>query len=156
VTERLLSFTDPNTGQHPVREVLNKEDLYDGPFADLAPDMFVQPNDLWSFAHTDALTETTDWPSGGHRHHGILLGVGEGIAKSDLGEKSIVDVPATALAMCGVSAKGLDGHPIEEISGPADAKAEEVSTVSRRPAAGLSEQDEEHISQHLRDLGYIE
>lgn len=156
VRDRLLSFADPNTGQHPVREVLYKEDLYHGPFADLAPDMFVQPSDLWSFAHTDALTEETDWPSGGHRHHGILLGVGDGIPKADLGEKSIVDVPATALAMCGVSAQDLDGEPIEEISGLAEERLEEVSPVSRLPAAGLSEQDEEHISQHLRDLGYIE
>ena len=43
---------------------------------------------------------------------------GSGIGPGDLGERDIADVAATVLAFCGMPVPPLDGHAIEEISGP--------------------------------------
>jgi hypothetical protein len=52
---------------------------------------------------------------------------------------------------------GLDGRVIEQISGPSptDAPREVSMTVDRGPS-GMSDEENDAVAQHLRDLGYIE
>ncbi len=152
-----MGFEDPESGDRPVDDVLYRDELYQGPYVDLAPDMFVQPTDLWAFAHTDALTEATDWPSGAHRRTGVLSANGGEVSHGTLPMRRIEDVPATALAFSGVSTEGMGGDPLGDI---AQGSTMEPVPASDLPAQtetpGLSEEDQEHITQHLRDLGYIE
>jgi predicted AlkP superfamily phosphohydrolase/phosphomutase len=157
VLESLLAWRDPVTGDAPIGRVLLNEEAFEGPYAQAGPDLVVQPSDLWALSHTDALTAPTDWPTGAHRHRGILMATGEGVPNCNLGERFIADIPATALAFCGITPDDLDGTVIDEIA--------EVSTVATptpkrepvpKPSHELSEEDQEHIAQHLRDLGYIE
>jgi hypothetical protein len=81
---------------------------------------------------------------------------------SDLGERHLADVPATVLAYFGLQRLG-EGRAISEISGAEEPGTIQVDsgTESPPPAWGevpapATEQEEEHIAQHLRDLGYIE
>ncbi|MDP9227410.1 MAG: alkaline phosphatase family protein [Actinomycetota bacterium] len=152
----LLGFRDPRTGDNPVQRVLTKEELFSGPYIDLAPDLLVEPSPLWTLSHTDELTSTTEWPSGAHRRKGILVATGPGVGEEDLGERQIADVGATALAFCGLRPPDLDGKVIESLAGQAAAEATPQDLSLHRPTEELSEEDQDHIARHLRDLGYIE
>jgi predicted AlkP superfamily phosphohydrolase/phosphomutase len=157
VKDRLLAWRDPETGDAPIGRVFLNEEVFAGPHANAGPDLIVQPSDLWVLSHTNTLTAPTDWPTGAHRRRGILIAIGEGIPNSNLGERYIADIPATALAFCGLSTEGLDGRVIDEIArlstvATPTAKSEPV----RHQSHELSEEDQESIAQHLRDLGYIE
>jgi len=158
VRRRLLSFVDPDSGEHPIAEAYSKETLYRGPYAELAPDLIVQASEMWTLSHTDAATAESKWPTGTHRREGILLATGEGIPEIDIGLRGIADVPATALSFCGIAPDGLDGRVIEEI-----ARQSSLNTGKETPAhvmtsrqPPLSEDEQAQIASHLRDLGYIE
>jgi len=157
VREGLLSWRERETGGAPIGNVWFKEELYSGPHVDLAPDLVVQANDMWTFKNMDTITATTRWPSGEHRRSGILLSCGGGTASGSLGERDIADIAATALAFTGVTTADLDGRPIQEITGDRSTEAPvAVDVQERRSSAELTEDEEEHIARHLRDLGYIE
>jgi predicted AlkP superfamily phosphohydrolase/phosphomutase len=151
LTEALLAYEDPRTGSRPVAEVQRREELYDGPYVDLAPDLFVITNDQWSFA------EGKDW-TGEHRREGILAATGGRVSASlALPARRIEDIPATALAFCGVPAGDIDGRPIEEIAGRAlEPPGPRDLVAPRRARDTLSDEENEQIAQHLRELGYIE
>ena len=156
VRERLLRFSDDETGEHPIASVATREELPAGPFADKAPDLIASPSPLWGFSATHTMGAKTDWPSGAHRQAGIVAAAGGRVTKGELGEREIIDMAATALAFAGVPAEGLDGRAIEEISGrPLDEEAGAAPAVAR-VVTGMSSQDEDEVTQHLRDLGYIE
>jgi predicted AlkP superfamily phosphohydrolase/phosphomutase len=157
VRDRLVSFVDEETGGHPIAGAISKESLYNGRHVELAPDLIVEPAEFWALSHTDAITAHSDWPTGAHRRDGVLLAVGDGIAASDLGTRQIADVPATVLAYCGVSPDGLDGEVIHEIVPDSwRERATHERVPVNRPDEQLSQQQQEQIATHLRDLGYIE
>jgi predicted AlkP superfamily phosphohydrolase/phosphomutase len=155
VASTLPSFVDPESGTRPVAEVLRARDIYTGPYATMAPDLLVKPAPMWMFAYTKALTTETDWPSGSHRRQGIVAAAGPGIAPGDLGNRDIADLAPTVLAFCGVALPAFDGHAIEEISGPSVRAEDGGPDISRGPQQ-LTDEDDEFVVQHLRDLGYIE
>jgi predicted AlkP superfamily phosphohydrolase/phosphomutase len=157
VRDALLAYRDGATGDLPVARVQYREDLPAGPYADLAPDLIAGPAAGWSFAHTDAMSAPTEWPSGSHRGTGILVAHGGSVRAGRLGTRYIGDLAPTALAFCGLELPGLDGHVIEEISGTGPmtvAAGDEGATPER--VGSMSDEDNEFMSQHLRDLGYIE
>jgi predicted AlkP superfamily phosphohydrolase/phosphomutase len=162
--DSLLSFRDPETGEAPVRKVTFREELPAGRYLDLASDLIVTPVPLWSFAHTDALSASTEWPSGSHRGVGVLAAIGGGTAAGDLGERSIADLPATILARFGLPASGLDGHPIEQLLDDAGSQGRRLAaqavggskSFEERQAVQMTDEENAFVEQHLRDLGYIE
>lgn len=158
VRDALLAYRDPATGATPISRVTYREDLPAGPYADLAPDLIAGPASGWSFAHTDAVSAPTEWPSGSHRGTGILVAHGGAIGSGDIGSRYIGDLAPTALAFCGLQVPGLDGRAIEEISGtgPVTVSAGSTDGSSHERLGSLSDEDNEFMSQHLRDLGYIE
>ncbi len=154
VRAAILSFKDPETGGSPVRAVWCKEELYEGPLTQLAPDLIIAWNDLWDYHDVGSLSTAVDWPSGDHRREGILAAAGGRTVPGNIGVRDIADVAATALASCGVSSTGLDGRPIPEITG--GTSDEQTVVVPARESQTLREGDEDSIVQHLRGLGYIE
>lgn len=157
VRDALISFVDPLTGERPVAAVRFKEELYSGPYLDLAPDMVVTARDMWTFSHVNSVSESTDWPSGMHRRSGVLAV--NGVSQSDLGQRHIADLAASALAFCGVDPRGLDGRVIEAIATLPEANAVEDRSSGgsfTRQGEGLSEGELDQVAEHLRSLGYIE
>ncbi|HEX3299874.1 MAG TPA: alkaline phosphatase family protein [Actinomycetota bacterium] len=154
VAEALLSYRNADTGDQPVAGVLLREDLPDGDHADLGPDLLARPAPLWSFrANIDAQTQSSRWPSGDHRQEGIL--VASQAAAADLGPWSITDMAPTLLAMQGLTASGVDGHPISMIARDTGDLLESDHTGSVE-ADAVTREEQEEVAQHLRDLGYIE
>ena len=156
--DALLAYEDPSTGSRPIEAVLRGGELYSGPYAELGPDLLVQPEPLWAFTYTEAPSGTSRWPTGAHRRLGVLLSTGGRTVPGDLGERDIADVAATALAFCGVASPTIDGRPIAEIAGNTGhlGLATETGVQTSRTPADLSEEDQQQIAEHLRNLGYIE
>jgi predicted AlkP superfamily phosphohydrolase/phosphomutase len=157
IKEGLETFEDPDSGARPVDRVFLREELYEGPHLDLAPDLMVEAAPLWGFSHLkERVSAPTTWPSGEHRQSGILVACGGRTRVGDIGSRSIADIAPTALSFCGMAAPRMDGRPIPEISGARELQPVETDASERPSSSGLSEQEQEHIAQHLRDLGYIE
>jgi predicted AlkP superfamily phosphohydrolase/phosphomutase len=155
--DALIAYRDPETGAALVDRIRFREELAAGPHSDLAPDLIASPTRMWSFAHTDSLSAEARWPSASHRTRGIIAAAGGRTVPGPLGDRYIADLAATALAFCGVSMTGLDGRVIEEIAGPSPIEAAtEVSMTVHRGPSGMSDEENDAVAQHLRDLGYIE
>jgi predicted AlkP superfamily phosphohydrolase/phosphomutase len=156
VRQGLLGWRD-EAGNSPIKTIWRREELYSGPNFDLAPDLLVQPNDLWTFSSMKTIIGDTDWPTGDHRRTGVVVACGGRTMRGDLGDREIADITATALAFSGVAPANLDGRAIDEIAGePTTREPVAVDTVERDMAEELTADEQEHIAQHLRDLGYIE
>jgi predicted AlkP superfamily phosphohydrolase/phosphomutase len=156
VREALLGWRD-ETGIAPIKSIWRREELYSGPSIDLAPDLVLQHNDLWMFSSMKTIVADTDWPSGNHRRTGIVASCGGRTVPGDLGDRDIADITATALAFTGVASANLDGRAIDEIAGESTTREPVVvDTEERDVAEDLTVDEQAHIAQHLRDLGYIE
>jgi predicted AlkP superfamily phosphohydrolase/phosphomutase len=156
VRQGLLGWTD-EAGIAPIKTVLRREELYSGPHFDLAPDLVLEPNDMWAFSSMKMITADTEWPSGGHRRSGVIVACGGRTVPGDLGDRDIADIAATALAFCGVPSANLDGRVIDEIAGESTTREPAaVEAMERERGDELTDDQQEHIAQHLRDLGYIE
>lgn len=164
VRESILGYRDPATGEHVAQDVLFRDELPGGEHLELAPDLLVGAAPLWAFLHTGVASSKTNWPSGTHRTRGIIVANGPGVRPQALGTRHLVDVAPTALAFFGVSASGLDGEPIETIVRATPLRHDDGSlveleadrAVGERQAPAMSDEEQEYVAQHLRDLGYIE
>ena len=165
----LAEIPHPETGQQ-LFEVRRKHELYRGPFLDRAPDLFLLSRDervhadssrqLWSETfqrHERLVVRGTTNYSGQHALTGIFATAGPGIRTATVPNGTeIASVPATLLALLGVSAE-LEAAPIDAILVGAGAPP-------RRPVIGeprapvetsvYSKEEEEEIIRRLRDLGY--
>jgi predicted AlkP superfamily phosphohydrolase/phosphomutase len=163
VCDAILGYRDPRSGEPIAQNVVDRDSLPDGPYRALAPDLLVGAAPLWAFVPSGTVSGETSWPSGTHRRQGVIVASGPGVRTQQIGSPHLVDVAPTALAFFGVSAEGLDGRPIEGISGTAPAREggtladqEADGSLGQREPSGMSEEDEDYVAQHLRDLGYIE
>ncbi len=124
LTDRLLAWRDPIDGAPMLKGVYRREEIYRGPYASLAPDLFLD------FALRDGYSVSclrSQGPAGGasvrrisaaehvggkeggmngsHRRDGVLLGAGPAVASAGLPDRAwIGDVAPTALALTGRAA----------------------------------------------------
>jgi predicted AlkP superfamily phosphohydrolase/phosphomutase len=156
VREGLLGWRD-EAGIAPIKAVMRREELFSGPHFDLAPDLVVRANDMWTFSSMKTTTADTNWPTGDHRRTGVVISSGGRTVRGDLGDRDIADITATALAFGGLAPANLDGRVIDEIAGESTTREPAaVNAVDREGGDELTVDQQEHIAQHLRDLGYIE
>jgi len=160
VRTALLGFEDPETETWPIAKVIAREELYDGPHLNLAPDLFVQAQHLWSMSGGSkghSITSHTTWPTGRHRRAGVVIAHGDQITPGELATRGLADLAPTALSFCGLRVEGLDGQSIEEVARTrGDEVVVKAGTGTDRTSEELSKEEQEQITNHLRDLGYIE
>jgi predicted AlkP superfamily phosphohydrolase/phosphomutase len=168
VAERLLSFADPGTGHRPVARVWRREELYKGPYAELAPDLILQAASLFSLSHAKSVVEPADWLSGEHRLEGVLAAAGPAVDPPAFGGTTfrLVDLAPTILAALGVPPSVRhSGAALAALVG-ADAAGAASAARIETPAAipgmggatdsGLDADEAEEVEDHLRGLGYLE
>jgi predicted AlkP superfamily phosphohydrolase/phosphomutase len=162
VRDALLAFEDPELGS-PVLEVLRSEDVFRGRFAAEAPDLIAIPNEFWVFDHTSRAATQLGYPTGDHRREGVIAAAGDGVAHVDVGVRDLADIAPTALAWCGAPAPtDLDGSVIEPLLGGHAALPGPAATTSSRvlvrdvAEVDITDDEAELITQHLRDLGYVD
>jgi predicted AlkP superfamily phosphohydrolase/phosphomutase len=165
----LREIEHPETGEPLVSEVFEREDLYDGPHAHLAPDLTVVLGDwryrtigLYDFT-THKVISPAFGPTGDHRLEGVFIGVGPGFRPgAGLAEDAnLLDIAPTALHLLGVPVPAdMDGRVLREVLDP-DAAPEPVPSEAdlpaeaHAPAGAYSDTDDATIRRRLKDLGYL-
>lgn len=177
--ERLLDLRDPVTGVPVIGRVHRKEEVYEGPYLDRAPDLLLGWWEGDGFAARASLPEHTGSPvvvesragapgrsewTGNHREDGLLAVCGGGIRQHPgLPRSRIVDLAPTILYLMGAPVpEGMDGRVLTELLDEWRLAREPVrrgqaSEAPRTEGDGTYSADEaELIEKRLRDLGYVE
>jgi predicted AlkP superfamily phosphohydrolase/phosphomutase len=166
VRDLVMTSVDPQSGRPLARRVLRKDEVYNGPHLDRAPDLLVEwtPDLVVSGARTeDAIPVcepvAEDLRTGNHRREGLLIAV-PGTARSQRAAvagtcRSIADLAPTIYGLLGVPPPHpLDGRPWTDLFGDA-LTVLEPTHPSIDEAEGLTEADAEILEQRLSDLGYL-
>jgi predicted AlkP superfamily phosphohydrolase/phosphomutase len=167
VIAALEGLRDPATGAPVVRWAKRREQLYSGAHLDEAPDVVALFDPAYKGASgLDELFEPVpqqilDGYSGVHAMEGIFAIAGNGVpAGVDLGERSIVDVAPTLLALLGRPVPSdSDGAVMAEALRDGVAVREGAGSYQNRAAgdeAALSAEEEATLERSLRALGYLE
>ncbi|MGH2702718.1 MAG: alkaline phosphatase family protein [Actinomycetota bacterium] len=168
IIDRLLDLTDPDDGRPVVDRVFRREEVMDGPEAQLAPDLFpvcrAYSYELKDALHAPAVLEDRrELPAGFHHMDGIFGIAGPGIpARSGL-NASVCDITPTALYLGGLAIPPVDGRPLTELLPETMVAARPVTTLeSAVPSAGedtqaqpYSPDEEAQVEQALKQLGYM-
>jgi len=177
VAKRLLELRDPVTGEPLVAKVYKREDLYQGPYLDLIPDLLP----VWagnpyapmllhgSFSRRDKAIEILTAeelaqlgrPNAGHRLNGICIFWGKGIRPgAHIEGARLQDVMPTILHLMGLPIpKDVDGRVLGEALLPSAGEPlpshSEASIAHESASGGYNEQEEKEMLDRLSDLGYI-
>ncbi|MEJ2207813.1 MAG: alkaline phosphatase family protein [Anaerolineae bacterium] len=171
ITGALRQATDPETGRPIAVEVHRKEEIYAGPYLDIAPDLVVvldgeHKAGIESGGAATAPVAFEDLPrdhSGVHTMDGILIARGPGIRRgASIAGSQIGDLAPTILYLAGLPVPtSMDGRVLEEILEPeylaahppvrSDGSEESIGTFG-----AVSDQDDAAMRDKLRGLGYID
>jgi len=162
----VLELRDPRSGDRVVASVFKREDLYQGPYVERAPDIIVWCNDLYKEGPLAAgpligevpFDELVQVP-GSHDEKGIFLAMGPGIARGTVLEGArLIDVPPTILhAMELPVPSDMDGHVLTEVFVDQDRAVQSVDLALSRQTTEehLSEDEEQQIKEKLKGWGYL-
>ena len=159
---------DPQTGEPLIGEILRKEDIYQGPYLDRAPDLILRPRDdrniffgLADFG-SNAIVDTVYRYSGMHRDYGMLIMSGKGVQKGARIEGAeIQDMAPTILyAMECPVPQDMDGKVLsavftEEFRAQVPLLRSEDDSSRDIEGSAYTEEAEEEIKERLRGLGYL-
>ena len=167
----LLAIPHPETGEPLVEKVLERDELYHGPHAHLAPDLTVVLRD-WRYRTiglhdftTNKLISPSFGPTGDHRMEGVLIASGPAVRPgATLGSSAnLLDVAPTILHLLGVPVPDdMDGRVLDELFDsavvPPTADATSLGGDQAIPAtvaSAYTEEEDAAIQQRLADLGYL-
>lgn len=167
------SLIDPQTGEHIVERVYLREELYHGPYVDLAPDIFVQlreqpyyrtrlshttrrPDPVQTLSREELLADFL--PPGLHRAEGIILLAGPNIkAGVQLHNATIMDAAPTILHLMGLPVPShMDGRVlVEALEHPGEVRYRDWGAGGPAERLGYSAEEEELVREKLAGLGYL-
>jgi predicted AlkP superfamily phosphohydrolase/phosphomutase len=173
--QALLAVTDPETEQPPLSNVFLREELYQGRFADRAPDLILEPRrddptPAYNVVLDGSLRADEATPfgsslpySGNHTLDGIFCAWGKDVVRGGrIQNAQIVDLAPTVLAALGVAVPDyMDGRVLSEIFLPGRAPTPGRAEGSK-PAPPdelertFSREDEMAVENRLRSLGYLD
>lgn len=170
IAARLQDWYDPDTGEAIVQAVQRGEELYQGAYADRAPDIVFTTLDeayVGFGGHefgSSALMERSPMFNGHHRVEGMISLAGRGVLPGRLEPNRIIDVAPTILHLLGypipsdmdgrvigeaLSEAFLEAHPIRQ-----DFKMASIGATTRS-GAGYTAKEEQEVLSRLEDLGYL-
>jgi len=165
----LRELKDPVSGGQMENLVFRREEVYDGPYIENAPDivyLFDGGRIIATHHYRRALFTPTNWQTGNgmHRRAGIFLAKGDMVAGGrEMKERSITDVAPTILYLLGIQIPDdLDGSVIEEAFEGKFLASHRIS-FERAPSlqdeggdSVYTDEDKKAIENQLRGIGYIE
>jgi len=164
----LMKLRDPETGVHLVQAAHRREELFNGPYCDQAPDVIVELDPRYAglapLGNRRLVTSRNLRRQGDHRREGIFLAQGPDVVPGAISPPlAITDLAPTILYMLGVPVPHeMDGRVLTEIFEPdfvasrpiLYAEATLTMAVGKDEAYSVEEMAE--ISDRLRDLGYLD
>jgi predicted AlkP superfamily phosphohydrolase/phosphomutase len=172
VADTIRSSVDVETGRPVVDAVWVREELYQGPYADRAPDLYVQLKDTMfrgfrMDGHTVMMprrrpSNPREVMNGGHRPDGVVVLHGPGVNSGlRLSGAHLQDIAPTILHAFGHPVPNdLDGAVLHEAFTPGWLAAHPV-TYGEGAAAGarairdFTDEEAAAIQERLRNLGYL-
>ena len=173
VVELLEAAKDPVTGAKVFEGVWPREELYDGPLADGAPDIIYElapgymvpnyplPTRMMRGRFLRGLRPGWDL-SGYHRPEGVLIAKGPGVLGGARCDASIVDIAPTVLYLMDLPVPNyMDGAVIDSLVRPELLAARAPSACDREclstiPAGAAYTTDEQAlVTRRLEELGYL-
>jgi len=182
LSDGLLQWKHPETGERIVERVLRREEIYNGPCVDEAPDLILELALDRGYSYVCRQSPPGKGPAmrklsrkelpgaknrgmnGSHRQEGIFLAGGLGIQTGANAESpGLVDVAPTCLALMGIasgdSMDGMDGRCLNEILVNRDPLRSVKSPKGPREVGvqheSASEAEQEEIRKRLKSLGYL-
>ena len=181
LTRRLYELKDGETGRRLIRKIYRKDEVYRGPYLDLAPDLILSWWDAEAFqvqksvpgsglpsvgdGSAEPRASAASW-SGTHRLHGVLIMKGGPLRRAAaLSKAHITDVAPTLLHLMGVPVPPeMDGSVLLEAFEEEFTEAHRVQYgAGREPAhsvngsgSAYTAAEAERIKERLKGLGYIE
>jgi len=162
-------LTDPDTGQKLVGQVLYREEVYNGPYVEQAPDLMLLPRDpankfygLADFGSNQVVQPMYRY-SGMHRQYGMVMMAGPQIERgTKINEPNIVDLAPTILYALAVPIPvDMDGRPLLEVfahdqkhDAPLAAEAPHSATPASEESSYTPEEARQ-VESRLRELGYL-
>lgn len=119
IVEELKNLTDPETGDKVIETVYTKQEIYNGRFSNIAPDVSFIPIDGYAALHKEQFVSPSifmDAPNSGyHRRDGVFMAFGSGIVRSRMKEADIFDIAPTIIHIFGLPIpKEMDGRVLKE------------------------------------------
>jgi len=169
--ESLRQVTSPTTGEPVVSHIWTREEAFEGPHMELAPDLTLALWDggLVSILASDDVVKPRPEPSGTHRPEGVFMAAGPGVRQGvSLPHLSIMDVAPMVLHSLGLAIPGdmegcvptgafeppwLQACPVRAT---APAKPSEPTAPQATVEIVYTEEEEAELAARLRALGYIE
>jgi predicted AlkP superfamily phosphohydrolase/phosphomutase len=170
LTRQLLDYTDPQTGEQIITNVLAREEVYSGPALEKAPDLLLTLSDqsFVSVVNEEPVVLKRPKINGTHRPEGIFILGGPAVRSAESGnELSILDVAPTVLYSLGLPIPSkfegcatqqaftedyLRHHPVVISE---DDTIRESATSSKTEESPFTKEEEGKILARLRDLGYL-
>jgi predicted AlkP superfamily phosphohydrolase/phosphomutase len=177
IIEGLAEFKNPDTGERIVRRALRREEVYQGAWVGLAPDIVLEPALDRGYAYTFLSSRGRPGPflrklsshehlgakggsmNGSHRSEGVLILAGAGVAEGQqVDGASLLDIAPTLYWLLNVPAPaGTEGRVLRE----AFLERKDVRRASSvvEPVEGVkpySEKEAAVVHERLRSLGYRE
>ncbi|MGH6692428.1 MAG: alkaline phosphatase family protein, partial [Gammaproteobacteria bacterium] len=164
----LLQVRDPITGTPVVSRVWKREEIFDGPFLTLAPDVTLELEDggLVSILAADEVVAPRPEPTGSHRPDGVFIAAGPLLrADAAVPSLSILDVAPLLLNVLELPVpEELEGRlPAELFEGAVQQHAAPNGAPVHADAAAvpaaeqlLDQEAEAEILKRLQALGYVE
>jgi len=171
IMRALSALVDPRTGERVVSAVYRREDVHNGEFLHLLPDVLFSLDDR-PYLTSDSTTAmrafaplSRDDVRGRHHSHGVFAACGAGVVPGlELPEVAIVDVAPTILyAMDLPIPADMDGRVLEEAFTPEYRRSHPIRYEA--PPAGAareagpepvySDEEDAEMQRRLRGLGYL-
>lgn len=174
LTQTLMELRDPDNNQPIIKHVYRREELFCGPFLDMAPDLNVEWQDysIWGRGRYDVQAplfeqntslDFSEIPlTSSHRPEGIFIAHGNGIrADYKISNARLLDLAPTILTQLNLPASTyMDGRILGEIF--TGSEAERLTKLIQIDDLNIGDQgvtyspeEEKIISDRLRSLGYL-
>ena len=150
----VLERVETPDGDAVFERVCRREEVFDGPYLEDAPDIITVPTDFEHFLVANVKGEyfgepTEPWE---HKLDGVMMVTGDGIDEQrSLGYPHLFDVTPTILATFGLAvAERMDGEPVAVVE---PTGREEYPRFEPEKAVTMDDGD---VERRLADLGYLE
>jgi predicted AlkP superfamily phosphohydrolase/phosphomutase len=168
IKEKLYELKDPETGEPAIQKVLYREEVYEGPQAELAPDILFISHDYGYlgrqlFGAKTWIETSENLANGFHRMNGVFMALGKHIKEGYQVEGAgLEDIAPTLLHTMGYPVPDdMDGEVLTSIMKEDFVKENPVKKESAEKYSGkdrdvYSDEEEDVIKDRLAGLGYIE
>jgi predicted AlkP superfamily phosphohydrolase/phosphomutase len=169
LTRRLRAIADPETGQPVIDAIYRREALYDGPFAEQAPDLMFLTRDMeykamgLSDFSSPRLFDPVYGTTGHHRMNGIMIWHGTGVVREGISVDGarIQDLAPTILYLMGQPVpRHMDGRVLLDLFTPEFRAAHALTYADSQGGSApdssvYSDEEMVEVRDTLQAFGYV-